>query len=70
MQFDKMFPKGQTLPTLREFTDAYKTFVLQEMDGQKSAAARVLGINRRTLYRGKRNQGADRGEEPSAESGS
>jgi DNA-binding NtrC family response regulator len=37
--------------TVRELTDAYIEAVLEAMQGRKSEAARVLGVNRRTLYR-------------------
>jgi DNA-binding NtrC family response regulator len=37
--------------TVRELTDAYIAVVLDAMNGRKSEAARVLGMNRRTLYR-------------------
>lgn len=38
-------------PTLDELSRRYIQFILAEMDGNKSRAAEVLGINRRTLYR-------------------
>jgi DNA-binding NtrC family response regulator len=38
-------------PTLDELCRRYIHLVLAEMDGNKSRAAEVLGINRRTLYR-------------------
>jgi DNA-binding NtrC family response regulator len=47
--------------TLRELGDLYVDRVLESVGGNKVHAARVLGINRRTLYR--------RGENPSAEAG-
>ena len=38
-------------PTLDELCRRYSHLVLAESDGNKSRAAEVLGINRRTLYR-------------------
>ncbi|MCA1558624.1 MAG: sigma 54-interacting transcriptional regulator, partial [Acidobacteria bacterium] len=38
-------------PTLDELSRRYIKFILAESDGNKSRAAEVLGINRRTLYR-------------------
>jgi len=38
-------------PTLDELSRRYIQFILAEADGNKSRAAEVLGINRRTLYR-------------------
>jgi DNA-binding NtrC family response regulator len=38
-------------PTLDELNRRYIQLILAEMDGNKSRAAEVLGINRRTLYR-------------------
>jgi DNA-binding NtrC family response regulator len=38
-------------PTLDELSRRYIQFILAEMEGNKSRAAEVLGINRRTLYR-------------------
>jgi two-component system response regulator AtoC len=49
--------RGRTLsladdrPTLDELCRRYTRLVLSEADGNKSRAAEVLGINRRTLYR-------------------
>lgn len=39
------------LPTLDEFTERYINRVLEAVNGNKSRASRVLGIDRRTLYR-------------------
>jgi len=39
------------LPTLDQLERRYIQRVLQELGGNKSAAARTLGIDRRTLYR-------------------
>jgi len=37
--------------TLGELGDCYVEAVLEASNGRKSEAARVLGVNRRTLYR-------------------
>jgi two-component system response regulator HydG len=39
------------LPTLRELEDQYIRYVMEQVGGQQEKAARILGINRRTLYR-------------------
>jgi len=44
---------GTQLPTLAEWNQRYVTYVLNFTKGKKTAAARILGINRRTLYRRK-----------------
>ena len=38
-------------PTVEELTRRYVQLILAETDGNKSRAAEILGINRRTLYR-------------------
>ena len=51
------FPKpsaGAQLPTLAEWNQRYVEYVLSFTKGKKTAAARILGINRRTLYRRKK----------------
>jgi hypothetical protein len=51
------FPKptaGTQLPTLAEWNQRYIEYVLNYTKGKKTAAARILGINRRTLYRRKK----------------
>jgi hypothetical protein len=51
------FPKptaGSQLPTLAEWNQRYIEYVLSFTKGKKTAAARILGINRRTLYRRKK----------------
>ena len=51
------FPKptaGTQLPTLAEWNQRYIEYVLNFTKGKKTAAARILGINRRTLYRRKK----------------
>ncbi len=51
------FPKpsvGAQLPTLAEWNQRYIEYVLSYTKGKKTAAARILGINRRTLYRRKK----------------
>ncbi|MEK7356475.1 MAG: helix-turn-helix domain-containing protein [Bdellovibrionota bacterium] len=53
------FPKptaGSQLPTLAEWNQRYIEYVLNFTKGKKTAAARILGINRRTLYRRKKNK--------------
>lgn len=55
------FPKptaGSQLPTLAEWNQRYIEYVLGFTKGKKTAAARILGINRRTLYRRKKSKGA------------
>ncbi|MBX5482087.1 MAG: sigma-54-dependent Fis family transcriptional regulator [Myxococcaceae bacterium] len=46
-------PRGLTgdLPTLDELNRRYAAHVLQRAGGNKSEAARLLGVNRKTLYR-------------------
>lgn len=54
------FPKpssGTQLPTLAEWNQRYIEYVLNFTKGKKTAAARILGINRRTLYRRKKGKG-------------
>jgi DNA-binding NtrC family response regulator len=53
------FPKpasGSQLPTLAEWNQRYIEYVLNFTKGKKTAAARILGINRRTLYRRKKGK--------------
>lgn len=55
------FPKptaGSQLPTLAEWNQRYIEYVLNFTKGKKTAAARILGINRRTLYRRKKSKAA------------
>lgn len=40
-----------TPPTLREVTRAYAQAIVEACRGNKSLAAKQLGVNRRTLYR-------------------
>lgn len=42
---------AEQLPTLAEWNSRYIDYVLNFTKGKKTAAARILGINRRTLYR-------------------
>jgi DNA-binding NtrC family response regulator len=61
------FPKptaGSQLPTLAEWNQRYIEYVLNFTKGKKTAAARILGINRRTLYRRKKGKGGDQAEMP------
>jgi len=58
--------------TLAQLEDLYVNQVLEHTRGNKVQAARILGINRRTLYRrgdrrGEHN-GSDRGDEDLSES--
>jgi DNA-binding NtrC family response regulator len=53
------FPRptnGNALPTLAEWNQQYIEYVLAHTKGKKTAAARILGINRRTLYRRKKSE--------------
>ncbi len=52
-------PVGEQLPTLAEWNQRYIEFVLNFTNGKKAAAARILGINRRTLYRRKTERSID-----------
>ena len=52
---------ARPLPPLREVERRYILHVLQQTGGNKERAARILGINRRTLYR-QRERWAERGE--------
>ncbi len=62
------FPKptvGTQLPTLAEWNQRYIEYVLAFTKGKKTAAARILGINRRTLYRRKKGKNeTDQAEMP------
>ncbi|MEJ5211231.1 MAG: sigma-54 dependent transcriptional regulator [Burkholderiales bacterium] len=42
---------GERLPTLAEQERAYVRYVLERVDGNQSAAAQILGINRASLWR-------------------
>ena len=55
---------GSQLPTLAEWNQRYVEYVLNFTKGKKTAAARILGINRRTLYRRKKakNSKLEQGE--------
>jgi two-component system, NtrC family, response regulator AtoC len=50
------------LPTLEEMEKRYLQQVLQETGGNKVQAAKILGIDRRTLYRMAERFGLDLGE--------
>lgn len=56
--FPVQLPRGEPerLPTLHEWNSRYIEYVLNHTKGKKTAAARILGINRRTLYRRKKSQ--------------
>ena len=55
--FNVIYPKFTTLlarddrPTLAELDRRYIQLILAETDGNKSRAAEILGIDRRTIYR-------------------
>ncbi len=55
------FPQGSAdqLPTLAEWNNKYIDYVLNYTKGKKTAAARILGINRRTLYRRNKSKSSD-----------
>jgi two-component system response regulator AtoC len=57
-------PEGGRLPELREVTDAYIGLVLDECEGNRSRAARALGLSRQGLLERIRRRKAD----PAAES--
>jgi DNA-binding NtrC family response regulator len=57
------WPTSGPMPPLREVERRYILHVLQQTGGNKERAARILGINRRTLYR-QRDRWAERGETP------
>ncbi|HUH01400.1 MAG TPA: sigma-54 dependent transcriptional regulator [Kofleriaceae bacterium] len=42
---------GEPMPTLEEVERKYVLRVLRTVDGNRTQAARILGVNRRTLYR-------------------
>lgn len=48
---DLVWPGPGEMPPLRELERRYVEHVLREVDGNKEKAARILGVNRRTLYR-------------------
>ena len=47
----------EDFPTLEELEKRYLKIVLETTGGRKEKAARILGINRRTLYRKERQYG-------------
>lgn len=50
-------------PTLQQLEERYMKLVLQKTMGRKDRAAKILGVNRRTLYRKEREYGWVTGEE-------
>lgn len=68
-EFPFAFPKGsaEELPTLAEWNARYIDYVLNYTKGKKTAAARILGINRRTLYRRNKGKAADTTENVTSE---
>lgn len=59
--FPFQMPKvsADQLPTLAEWNSRYIDYVLNFTKGKKTAAARILGINRRTLYRRNKAKNGD-----------
>ena len=47
---DEIIPEGQ-LPTLEKIEASYLLRVLSAVGGNKSRAAQVMGVDRKTLYR-------------------
>jgi transcriptional regulator of acetoin/glycerol metabolism len=47
---DEIIPEGQ-LPTLDKIEASYLLRVLSAVGGNKSRAAQVMGVDRKTLYR-------------------
>ena len=43
--------KSAPFPTLNQVKESYISWVLEQCNGNKSKAAKILGINRRTLHR-------------------
>ncbi len=50
---------AEQMPTLAEWNSCYIDYVLSFTKGKKTAAARILGINRRTLYRRNKAKGGE-----------
>ncbi len=50
---------AQAFPTIAELEKRYVELVLQKTGGKKDQAAKILGINRRTLYRKEHDQSVD-----------
>jgi DNA-binding NtrC family response regulator len=50
-QIDGLVSLSDHLPTLAELEKQYMRIVIEKTGGKKDKAARILGINRRTLYR-------------------
>ncbi|MFO7787452.1 MAG: sigma-54 dependent transcriptional regulator [Halospina sp.] len=48
---DGLLAPGEPLPTLETLQQRYVEHVLAQVEGNKRQAARILGVNRRTLYR-------------------
>ena len=49
--FHKKSNKSAALPTLTQVKKIYISWVFEQCNGNKSKAAKILGINRRTLQR-------------------
>ena len=46
-----MLDEPESMPTLEEVEQRYVRQVLAAVDGNKTRAARILGVDRRTIYR-------------------
>jgi DNA-binding NtrC family response regulator len=57
----------QNLPSLADLERRYLQIVLDSVGGKKDKAARILGINRRTLYRKERDYGLIHDDTPEPE---
>lgn len=62
-QMEILLPAGEPLVTLDELEKRYVIRVLREAGGNKVRAAKILGIDRRTLYRMAQRFGLDLGDD-------
>lgn len=51
LNFSEIFKEQEKVPTLAELELTYIKFVLNRVKNKKEVAARLLGIDRKTLYR-------------------